>query len=121
MLKELTIKNFALIDEITVELTAGLNVLTGETGAGKSIVLDAIGLLCGRRASMNFIRKGEEKAKVEGYFTITDDLKNKINDLDLVDCDNELFLSREISVSGNNKCKINYKTVPQSIYQTIGK
>lgn len=121
MLKELTIRNFALIDEITVELTQGLNVLTGETGAGKSIVLDAIGILCGKRASLGFIRKGEERAKVEGYFTLTDELKDKINELDLIECDNELFLSREIAVNGNNKCKINYKTVPQSIYQIIGK
>ena len=78
-------------------------------------------MLCGKKASLNFIRKDKDKAKIKDYFIITDDLKNKINDLDLVDCDNELFLFREISVSSNNKCKINYKTVPHTIYQIIGK
>jgi DNA repair protein RecN (Recombination protein N) len=121
MLKELIIRNFALIEKLNIEFSNGLNVLTGETGAGKSILLDSIGILCGRRASSDFIRRGEEKATVEGHFQIEDDLRLLLNSLDLIQIEeNEIFMSREISVSGTNKCKINFKTVPLNIYQKIG-
>lgn len=121
MLKELRIRNFALIEQLIIEFSNGLNVLTGETGAGKSILLDSIGILCGKRASSEFIRRGEDKATVEGYFIIENDLKLLLNNLDLIEIEeNDIFMSREISVSGTNKCKINYKTVPLNIYQKIG-
>lgn len=121
MLRELIIRNFALIEKLNIEFSNGLNVLTGETGAGKSILLDSIGLLCGRRASSDFIRRGEEKATVEGHFIIQDDLRLLLNKLDIIEIEeNEIFMSREISVSGTNKCKINFKTVPLNIYQRIG-
>ncbi|MDD2370745.1 MAG: DNA repair protein RecN [Firmicutes bacterium] len=121
MLNELKIKNFALIENLIIDFSDGLNVLTGETGAGKSILLDSIGILCGKRASIEFIRRGEEKAFVEGYFTIENDLAKRLNSLDLVEIENnEIFMSREITSSGTNKCKINYKTVPLNIYQKIG-
>lgn len=121
MLRELIIRNFALIEKLNIEFSNGLNVLTGETGAGKSILLDSIGILCGRRASSEFIRRGEEKATVEGHFVIEDDLRLFLNNLDIIHIeDNEIFMSREISVSGINKCKINFKTVPLNIYQKIG-
>ncbi len=121
MLRELIIRNFALIEKLNIEFSNGLNVLTGETGAGKSILLDSIGILCGKRASSDFIRRGEDKATVEGHFIIEDDLKLLLNNLDIIEIeDNEIFMSREISISGTNKCKINYKTVPLNIYQKIG-
>lgn len=121
MLKELRIRNFALIEQLNIEFSNGLNVLTGETGAGKSILLDSIGILCGKRANSEFIRRGEDKATVEGFFIIKSDLRTLLNNLDLIEIeDNEVFLSREISVSGANKCKINYKTVPLNVYQKIG-
>ncbi len=121
MLNELKITNFALIENLTIEFSGGLNVLTGETGAGKSILLDSIGILCGKRANSEFIRRGEKKAVVEGYFTLKSDLSNRLKSLDLIDIENdEIFLSREITDSGTNKCKINYKTVPLNIYQKIG-
>ncbi len=121
MLKELRIRNFALIEKLNIEFSNGLNVLTGETGAGKSILLDSIGILCGKRANSEFIRRGEDKANVEGYFIIENELKLLLNDLDIIEIeDNEIFMSREISVSGTNKCRINYKTVPLNIYQRIG-
>ncbi len=121
MLKELRIRNFALIEQLNIEFSIGLNVLTGETGAGKSILLDSIGILCGKRASSELIRRGEDKATVEGYFIIENDLKMLLNNLDLIEIEEcEIYMSREISVSGTNKCKINYKTVPLNIYQRIG-
>ena len=79
MLKELYVRNFALIDNLQLEFASGFNVLTGETGAGKSILLDSIGILCGNRASSELIRRGEEKALVEGMFQLTEELKEKIN------------------------------------------
>ncbi|KAF0091387.1 MAG: DNA replication and repair protein RecN [Fusobacteria bacterium] len=121
MLKELRIRNFALIEQLNIEFSDGLNVLTGETGAGKSILLDSIGILCGKRASSEFIRRGEDRATVEGYFNIENDLRLLLNNLDLIEIEeNEIFMSREISVSGANKCKINYKTAPLNVYQKIG-
>ena len=68
MLRELRIKNFAVIDEVALELGAGLNVLTGETGAGKSIVLNALGLVSGNRVSADIIRHNEDEASVEALF-----------------------------------------------------
>ena len=121
MLKELKIRNFALIEQLNIEFSDGLNVLTGETGAGKSILLDSIGILCGKRASSEFIRRGEDRATVEGYFNIENDLRLILNNLDIIEIEeNEIFMSREISVTGTNKYKINYKTVPLNIYQRIG-
>ena len=121
MLRELIIRNFALVEKLNIEFSNGLNVLTGETGAGKSILLDSIGILCGRRASSDFIRRGEDKATVEGHFIIQNDLRLLLNKLDIIEIEeNEIFMSREISVSGTNKCKINFKTVPLNIYQKIG-
>lgn len=121
MLKELSIRNFALIDNIQVEFHEGFNVLTGETGAGKSILLDSIGLLCGQRANGDFIRKGEEKALVEGYFELDEEVSQRIKELDLTEIeDRKIWLSREISNTGVNKCKVNYKNVPLGVYQTIG-
>lgn len=68
MLAELTIKNFAIIEELTVSFEKGLTVLTGETGAGKSIMIDAVSLLVGGRGSSEFVRYGEKKAELEGLF-----------------------------------------------------
>lgn len=121
MLKELYVRNFALIDNLQLEFASGFNVLTGETGAGKSILLDSIGILCGNRASSELIRRGEEKALVEGMFLLTEELKEKINSLEVLEVeDDELSLSREISASGSNKCRINYRTVPLAAYQKVG-
>ena len=68
MLRELSIKNFAVIDQVALDLGPGLNVLTGETGAGKTIILNALGLLLGGRTSSDIIRHGEEEATVEALF-----------------------------------------------------
>ncbi len=70
MLKELSIKNFAIIEDLTVAFQEGLTILTGETGAGKSIIIDAVQLLAGGRGSQEFIRHGAKKAELEGLFTL---------------------------------------------------
>ena len=72
MLSELSIKNFAIIEALSISFEKGLTVLTGETGAGKSIIIDAIHLLVGGRGSAEFVRHGEEKAEIEGLFQIED-------------------------------------------------
>lgn len=121
MLQELSIKNFALIDNVQVDFKRGLNVLTGETGAGKSILLDSIGILCGNRASGEFIRLGEDKAEVDGTFQLDEEVAQRIRGLDAFNFEeNTLYLSREISRTGSNKCRINFKTVSLSLYQQVG-
>ena len=104
MLTDLYIKNFAIIDNLHVEFREGLNVLTGETGAGKSIIIDAVNLVLGSRASAELIRTGEEEATVEAIF----DLSQKPDILSGVaegggECDGELLVKRMVSRSGRNR------------------
>lgn len=122
MLIELSIRNFALIDNVKVEFGKGFNVLTGETGAGKSILLDSIGILCGNRASGDFIRKGESKAEVEGSFLLEGEILAHYLALDLGEPEEGLlYLSREISRTGSNKCRLNGRSIPLGAYQQVGK
>lgn len=114
MLSELVINNFALIKDVKLELTPGLNILTGETGAGKSIIIKALDMLLGGRASTDFIRFGEEKAIIEGCFDIKDNplVKDLLKELGIDILEEEtLILTREISTSGNNKSRINGRVV----------
>ncbi|MEJ7540706.1 DNA repair protein RecN [Staphylococcus intermedius] len=113
MLQSLSIKQFAIIDTLDVQFSDGLTVLSGETGAGKSIIIDAIGQLIGMRASSEFVRHGEKKAIIEGIFDI-DDAKDAIRQLESLGIDiNEDFLivKREIFRSGKSICRINNQTV----------
>lgn len=109
MLASLTVQNFAIIDNINIDFHSGLTVLTGETGAGKSLIIDAIGLLFGNRASSNMIRLGASKAIVEGVFV---DCGQKVmdiiseNGLDSLD-DNMIVVRREISDTGKSIIRIN--------------
>ncbi|MDS1030106.1 DNA repair protein RecN [Bacillota bacterium LX-D] len=124
MLRELTIKNFALIDSLTIELSDGFNVLTGETGAGKSIIIDAIGILIGDRASCDFIREGCDKAIIEGYFDFSneEELIDKLKETGLLDNEvNDILLSREITRIGKNVCRINGRMVSLNLYQELGR
>jgi DNA repair protein RecN (Recombination protein N) len=108
MLKTLYIKNYALIEELTVEFSNGLVIITGETGAGKSIIIDALGLILGERASTEIVRSGAEKAIVEGVFIVAGNKRVKQlvhdNDMDVAD---ELILRREVSAKGQSRCFIN--------------
>lgn len=124
MILALSIQNVALIDKAEIQFEEGLNVLTGETGAGKSIVIDSVMLLLGSRASKEIIRTGEEKAIVEGIFFV-DSNKDKIVEileeagLSLEE-DDTLIINREITTSGRNYCRINGRIVPLSFLAKIG-
>ena len=121
MLKSLLIKNYALIEEISVEFSAGLTIITGETGAGKSILIDALGLLLGERASSEMIRTGTDKAVVEGIFDITRNSRIaailKANESDPAD---ELIVRREVSNKGTSRCFVNDSPVSVSMLKEIG-
>jgi DNA repair protein RecN (Recombination protein N) len=121
MLKALLVKDYALIESINIEFGKGLNIITGETGAGKSILVDAMGLLLGERASTEVIRKGASKSYVEGIFDISNnkkiDVLLKEND---IEPQPELILRREISSKGNNRCFINDTPVSLALIKNIG-
>lgn len=113
MLQTLSIKQFAIIEELEIQFSDGLTVLSGETGSGKSIIIDAIGQLIGMRASSDFVRHGEKKAVIEGIFDI-DESKDAIHILKNMDIDVDedfLLVKREIFSSGKSLCKINNQTV----------
>lgn len=125
MLSELYIRNLAIVDEIKISFTEGLNILTGETGTGKSIIIGAISLLCGGRANTSSIGKRSDTAYVEGVFFLSDYdekiLRNKFEllDLDIEIEDNMLVISRTISKNGRSVSKINNRTVNNSILSDI--
>lgn len=122
MLKELCIENVAIVKKECVVFDKGFSVLTGETGAGKSIVIDSIGLIMGARASKELIRSGEDTASVSALFTnISKDESIKLAELGFApEEDNTLFIRREISVSGSSTAKINGKSVSISILREVG-
>ncbi|WP_028309500.1 DNA repair protein RecN [Desulfitibacter alkalitolerans] len=124
MLQEIHIENFALIEEVTIEFEKGFNVLSGETGAGKSILIDAVGLLLGDRASSDYVRTGCEKAIIQGVFTFspTESLTYNtiLQDLGITpEEDGTIILTREISDTGKNACRINGRTVTLSCFQNL--
>lgn len=121
MIKSLQIKDYALIEKINVEFEKGLNIITGETGAGKSILIDAMSLLLGDRASTEVVRKGSEKSIVEGIFEAEGNKKLeeilKENDIDFWP---EMIVRREISLKGTNRCFINDTPVPLNLIKELG-
>jgi len=114
----------ALIKELNIEFEEGLNVLTGETGAGKSIIIEAIDLILGSYATSDLIRDGEDSLIVEGLFLLTSQEKEIISnfnpDMEIVDEEGNLLIRREVSRKGRNKCWINQRLVNLSILQDIG-
>lgn len=120
MLRELRIKNFAVIDQLALDLSAGLNVLTGETGAGKTIILNALGLLSGGRVSSDVIRHGEEEASVEALFSpLSAALRQKIREAGYDD-EEELVVRRIISRAGKNRAYLNGSLCPAALLSEIG-
>jgi DNA repair protein RecN (Recombination protein N) len=121
MLTSLHVKDYALIENIDVEFGKGLNIITGETGAGKSILIGALGLLLGERASNQSVRKDSKKAVVEGVFDVRDNkkIKNLLakNQIDFYD---NMIIRREISLQGNNRNFINDTPVPLNVIQEVG-
>lgn len=124
MLFQLNIKNIALIKELNIEFEEGLNVLTGETGAGKSIIIKAIDLILGSYASSDLIKGGEDNLIVEGLFSLSPPEKESINnlnpDLRIVDEEGTLLIRREVNKKGRNKCWVNQRLVNLSLFQDIG-
>ena len=122
MLQELTIRDFAIIEKMDIDFRAGMTVLTGETGAGKSIVIDALGLLAGGRGSQEFIRKGASKSMLQGLFSLsTDDVLNALLDeLGIEHEDDGLILQRDLYRNGRSVCRINGILVNLSVLRQVG-
>lgn len=119
MLLGLDIKNIALIEKLNIEIAEGMTVLTGETGAGKSIIIDAVNLLLGARGGKNLVRHGEEKATVQGLFSASDEV-NAIMDENGIDTCDEIVLSRVLSADGKSVCRINGCMVSQNLLREVG-
>lgn len=121
MLKTLDIENIAVIEKASVDFSGGLNVLTGETGAGKSIVVDSINAIMGERTSRELVRYGADNAYVSAYFDdICDSALNKLKKFDIeLEEDNSLLITRKISANGKSLCKVNGKTVTVSMLKEI--
>lgn len=120
MLRSLHVKNYALIDELHIDFEAGFSVITGETGAGKSIILGAINLLLGQRADVKTIRVGEDKCVLEAVFSIKNYNFKPFFDENNIDYDDECILRREIKTSGKSRAFINDTPVSIGILKELG-
>src|SRR2546423_535189 len=123
MLTELRIRNFAIIEQVNLPLSEGFNVLSGETGAGKSIIVGALGLLLGERASADLIRSGADKATVEGVFDIgeLEEISVLADERGIEIEEDTLVLKREIAANGRGRAWINGTTVTASVLAEIGR
>ena len=123
MLKTLHIKNIALIRELELDFRRGFQVLTGETGAGKSILIDSIGLLTGTRADRGMIRTGETAASVTGLFgELSDRALLSLRQMDIApDSDGNILIQRSFTLDGKGKCKVNGEIVTLSVLRDIAK
>ena len=118
MLSRLVIKNIALIPAMEVHLSAGMNVLSGETGAGKSIIVDSVNLVLGERADREMIRTGADKAVVEAWFIGAECVDDLLGEQQIEPGD-ELVLSREVSASGRNVCRVNGALVTLAFLKSV--
>ena len=121
MLTQIYVKNFVLIDQVRLEFDKGLSVFTGETGAGKSLLIDAIGLLCGARASAGYVKKGASKAVIEGIFDISDKHPAvKLLSEQGIDLEGEdLIVSREITAEGKSSIRVCQRAVTASFLKEL--
>jgi DNA repair protein RecN (Recombination protein N) len=121
MLVELSVTNYAVIEGLKVAFGPGFNVLTGETGAGKSIILDALGLLLGDKADPGAIRAGEQQAYVEGIFEVAPEVAALLSEmLDLDVATDGLIVAREVNASGRSVCRVNGRAFPQRKLAEVG-
>ena len=121
MLQSLHVHNFALLEDAHAEFTPGFNVFTGETGAGKSILIDAFGMVLGGRASVDYVRSGTEGLWVQAVFDIAnqEDIKNILREQGL-EAEDDLFLKRQISAAGKSRALVNGVQVPLAVLKQIG-
>ena len=121
MLQSLHVHNFALLEDAHAEFTPGFNVFTGETGAGKSILIDAFGMVLGGRASVDYVRSGTEGLWVQAVFDIAnqEDIKNILREQG-IEAEDDLFLKRQISVAGKSRALVNGVQVPLAVLKQIG-
>ena len=123
MLRLLSITNFATIEQLEIELAPSLSVLTGETGAGKSIIVDALSLLLGGRADVGMVRSGARQSRVEGVFLLSGDIGQKIivalNEYEIDVDEEEIILAREVNLDGRNTCRVNGRIVPLRLLSTL--
>jgi DNA repair protein RecN (Recombination protein N) len=120
MLQELRIDNFAIIQHLELHLNPGLVIFTGETGAGKSIILDAIEALVGGKAEAGMVRSGEDKALLEAYFSTNFEVDEILRREELEDEPGQVILSREIRKEGRTSCRVNGRSISQSLLKEIG-
>src|SRR5581483_10918739 len=108
MLQSLSIRNFAIIDRLDLEFGAGFQVMTGETGAGKSIIIDALNLILGGRAGTEMVRGGAERAVIDAVFAIrgSDEVQRIVQEMGFELEDDQLFLAREVAANGKSSCRI---------------
>lgn len=119
MLLNLYVKNLAIIDEVDVEFNEGLNILTGETGAGKSIIIGSINLALGAKLKGEIVRQGCDHALVQLVFSINEEIKEKISKYDINIDEDEIIITRKISSNGRSSCKINSQIVTLSVLSEI--
>lgn len=120
MLQSLNIVNFAIIDDSVIDFTKGVTVFTGETGAGKSIVFDALAVLSGRRASIHMIRNGADSFRVEGIFSMDSHIRSLVESMGIDADDEQLVISRKMTRKGRGTCTINGSFCTLKQIQTLG-
>ena len=118
MLESLYIENFAIINQIQIDFHSGMTVLTGETGAGKSIIIDAIGQLLGQRTQPNFVKENRDYAYIEGVFTSNEKINTLLDEMH-IPSDTQLIVSKKITKDGKSSIKINYRSTTQMLLKTI--
>ncbi|AFQ43064.1 DNA repair protein RecN [Desulfosporosinus meridiei] len=120
MLAELHVENFGLMETVRMDFGRGLTVFTGETGAGKSMLIDALGVLLGGRASIDFIRHGESRARIEGVFEdLAPEYLLRLEEAGYPVEDGQLFLFREINSTGKNVCRVQGRSIPLTLYRSL--
>ena len=121
MLQSLHIHNFALIEDLQLSFGEGITIFTGETGAGKSILLDAIGMLAGKRASASFVRQGTDAFRVEGafFFSVIDEHLARLLEENHIECDDgQLVICRQFYRSGRGTTLVNGTLVPTAVFSS---
>ena len=125
MLRLLSVTNFATIEQLEIELVPGFSVLTGETGAGKSIIVDALSLLLGGRADVGMVRSGARQSRVEGIFLLRGDMSQRINvalaEYGIDVAEEEILLAREVNLDGRNTCRVNGRIVSLRMLNSLAR